>query len=251
MHLTAHAGRRGAFTRNCGKLPYWTVMKLLLKNSKRTVSACLDEFFRERGPGCGTPAGCSQQAFRKARSGISHSIFRECFERMLDFLCSADSLSFYARFMGLWGLQVIAIDGSKIPLPNRRALLETFGGFGKGASSPTASASVAFDVLNERVIDAQPGPISDGEHTLTIRHMENIKSKARTDLLYTIFVFDRGYASRKMISYMEDTMHARYLFRLRSKFNSDIDAAGLVGCPHNLPPAVSDRHTLDAVRLCY
>ena len=109
--------RRGAFTRNCGKLPYWTVMKLLLKNSKRTVSACLDEFFRERGPGCGTPAGCSQQAFSKARSGISHSIFRECFERMLDFLYSADSLSFHARFMGLWGLQVIAIDGSKIPLP--------------------------------------------------------------------------------------------------------------------------------------
>lgn len=43
--------RKGAFTRNCGKLPYWTVMKLLLKNSKRTVSACLDEFFQEPGPG--------------------------------------------------------------------------------------------------------------------------------------------------------------------------------------------------------
>lgn len=216
--------RRGAFTRNCGKLPYWTVMKLLLKDSKRTISACLDEFFRELGPECGAPVSCSQQAFSKARSGISHSIFKECFERMLDFLCSADSLSFHTRFMGLWGLQVIAIDGSKIPLPNRRALLEKFGGFGKGASSPTASASVAFDVLNERVIDAQIGPISDGEHTLAIRHMENIKSKARTDLLYTIFVFDRGYASKKMISYIEDTMHARYLFRLRSKFNSGIDA---------------------------
>lgn len=99
---------------------------------------------------------------------------------------------------GLMGVQVIAIDGSKIPLPNRRALLEKFGGFGKGASSPTASASVAFDVLNERVIDAQLGPISDGEHTLAIRHVENIKSKARTtDLLYIIFVFDRGYASKK------------------------------------------------------
>lgn len=110
----------------------------------------------------------------------------------------------------------------KDPNPNRRALLEKFGGFGKGASSPTAS--VAFDVLNERVIDAQLGPISDGEHTLAIRHRENIKSKARTDLLYTIFVFDRGYTSKKMISYIEDTMHARYLFRLRSKFNSGMDA---------------------------
>lgn len=216
--------RKGAFTRNCGKLPYWSLMKLLLKNSKRTVSASLDEFFQESRLECGACYSCSQQAFSKARSGISHSIFRECFERMLDFLCSADSLSFHARFMGVWGLQVIAIDGSKIQLPNRKALLEKFGGFGKAASSPTASASVAFDVLNERVIDAQLEPVSAGEQTLAIRHMENIKSKARTDLLYTIFVFDRGYASKKMISYIEDTMHAGYLFRLRSKFNSGIDA---------------------------
>lgn len=110
---------------------------------------------------------CSQQAFSKARSGIIHSIFKECFERMLDFLCSRESLDCHARFMGVWGRQIIAIDGSKIPLPNR---------------------------------------------------------KARTNLLYTMFVFDRGYASKNLISFIEDTMHARYLFRLRAKFNTDIDA---------------------------
>ncbi len=105
--------RKGAFTRNCGKLPYWTLAKLLLKDSKRTISACLDEFFRELRLKSGAPVhSCSQQAFSKARSGISHSIFKECFEHTLDFLCSADSLSFHARFLGLWGLQVIAIDGS-------------------------------------------------------------------------------------------------------------------------------------------
>lgn len=104
---------RRAFTRNCGKLPYWTVMKLLLKDSKRTVSACLDEFFRELGPWCGSPASCSQQAFSKARFGISHSIFKECFERMLDFLCSADSLSFHTRFMGLWGCRLLPLTGQR------------------------------------------------------------------------------------------------------------------------------------------
>ena len=54
--------------------------------------------------------------------------------------------------------------------------------------------------------------------------MQNIKSKARTNLLYTIFVFDRGYASKNLFSFIEDSLHARYLFRLRSKFNTDIDA---------------------------
>lgn len=196
--LARSRNRKGAFTRNCGKLPYWTLMKLLLKNVKKTISASLDEFFNELRLMSGAPLSgtvrCSQQAFSKARSGISHSIFRECFERVLDFLCSRDSLDFHAHFMGVWGRQVIAI------------------------------ASVAFDVLNNRVLDAQLEPISVDERTLVIRHMENIKSKARTNLLYTIFVFDRGYASKNLISFIEDTMHSMYLFRLRAKFNTDIDA---------------------------
>ena len=199
--------RKGAFTRNCGKLPYWALVKLLLKNTKKTISASLDGFFHEiRLMSGASVSGCSQQAFSKARAGISHSIFKECFERMLDFLCSADSLCFHTRFMGVWGLQVIAVDGSKIPLPNRKALLDKYGSTGRGASSPTAIASVAFDVLNNRILDAQLEPISVDERTLAVRHMENIKSRARTDLLYTMFVFDRGYASNYLISYIEDTI---------------------------------------------
>ena len=99
--------RKGAFTRNCGKLPYWTLVKLLLKNVKKTISASLDEFFHElrltAGASPSDTVKCSQQAFSKARSGISHSIFKECFEHVLDFLCSRDSLDFHARFQGVWG----------------------------------------------------------------------------------------------------------------------------------------------------
>ena len=84
---------KGAFTRNCGKLPYWTLMKLVLKNVRKTISASLDEFFHE-----------------------------------MRLMC------------------------------------------------------VAFDVLNNRVLDAQLESISVDERTLAINHMENIKSKARTNL---------------------------------------------------------------------
>lgn len=95
--------------------------------------------------------------------------------------------------MGVWGLQIIAVDGSKIPLPNRKALLEKYGSIGRGSNSPTAIASVAFDVLNSRVLDARLEPMSADERTLAVMHMEHLKSKARTNLLYTMFVFDRGY----------------------------------------------------------
>lgn len=220
--------RGGAFTRNCKKLPFWTMMKLLMKNAKHSISASLDEFFHELRLQAGLPLTdtdqCSQQAFSKARSGIDHTIFKTCFERMLDFLCSRDSLDYHTRLGGLWGIQVIAIDGSKISLPNRKNLLKKYGSIGRGASSPTAIASVAYDVLNSRVLDAQLEPMSIGERTLAVRHMEHIKSKARANLLYTMFVFDRGYASEKLISFIEDDLHARYLFRLRAKFNCGIDA---------------------------
>lgn len=39
-----------------------------------------------------------------------------------------------------------------------------------------------------------------------------------------MFVFDRGYASGKLISFIEDELHASYLFRLRTKFNCEVDA---------------------------
>lgn len=219
--------RKGAFTRNCKKLPYWTFMELMFKNVKKTISASLDEFFTSArlrlGGSISSTITCSQQAFSKARTGISHAIFQECFERVLDVLCSPDSHEFHHRFMGVWGVQFIAIDGSKIPLPNRKELLEKYGSIGRGNSSPTAIASVAYDVLNARIIDAQIDLMSVDERTLAIRHLDNIANKSRANLLYTMFVFDRGYASKNLISHIEDTLHTRYLFRLRSKFNVEID----------------------------
>ena len=193
--------KKGAFTRNCGKLPYWTLIKLLLKNVKKTISASLDEFFNElrlaSGASLSNTVKCSQQAFSKARSGINHSIFKECFDRVLDFLCSRDSLDFHARFMGVWGLQIIAVDGSKIPLPNRKALLNKYGSIGRGSSSPTAIASVAFDVLNNRVLDAQLESVSVDERTLAIRHMDNIKSK-HGQIYYTPFLSLTGDMHQKI-----------------------------------------------------
>lgn len=206
-------------------------MKLLLKNTKLSISASLDGFFTDLRLRMGLPITetprCSQQAFSKARSGVDHTIFQTCFERVLDVLCRSDSHEYCHRLGGPWGRQVIAIDGSKIPLPNRRKLLEKYGSIGRGSSSPTAIASIAYDVLNNRILDAQFGPVAIDERTLAMRHMHSIKSKMRTNLLYTLFVFDRGYSSKNLIAYVEDEIKAQYLFRLRSKFNNRID--GLPG----------------------
>ena len=47
-HVLAKARRRKkAFTRNNGKLPFLTMVKLLLANSKKTIAATLDGFLRK------------------------------------------------------------------------------------------------------------------------------------------------------------------------------------------------------------
>ena len=220
--------RKGAFTRNCGKLPYLTVIKLLLQNAKKTISAVLDDFFtalrKEAGLPIGDTAHCSHQAFSKARSGISHVIFKECFIRILDFLCNQQTNENQERLGGQWGIQPIAIDGSKIPLPNRKILRDKYGGMGPGASSPTAIASIAYDVLRGIVLDAQLDPLTTDERTLAIRHLDNIRDKQRVNLMYAMFIFDRGYASWSLIRHIADDIQAKFLFRLRTKFNNDIDA---------------------------
>ena len=219
--------RKGAFTRNNGKLPFWTMMKLLLSNIKKTISATLDEFFSSMNKSAGISIAdvptCSQQAFSKARSGIDHTLFKECFDRVIDYLCAPDTHDYAKRFGDIWGIQIIGIDGSKIPLPNRKNLLVKYGGMGRDASSPTALASIAFDVLNECVIEAEFEPVTSDERTLALRHLQNIKAKNRIDLTRAMFVFDRGYASQEMITFIDKDLNSRYLFRLRDKFNVTID----------------------------
>lgn len=238
--------RKGAFTRNNGKLPFWLMIKSILKNAKRTIASKLDEIFGEIAAKAGLALDkievCSHQAYSKARSGISHTIFKECFDRILDFLCNETTLLEQERIGGVWGIQPIAIDGSKIPLPARKRLWERYGGMGRDASSPTAIASVALDVLRGLILDAQFEPIDVDERTLAIRHMKNIRDKARANLFYTMFIFDRGYASEEMIRVITEEIHARYLFRLRNKFNKEIDA---------LPAPKSEDDIVDATLHLY
>ena len=238
--------RKGAFTRNCGKLPFWAVMKLLISNVKRTISAVLDEFFSNLAKASGIPLEetrqCSQQAFSKARAGIDHTIFKECFDRVIRFLCGPASHKYLHRLACGWDIIPIGIDGSKIPLPNRKNLLDGYGGMGQDASSPTAIASIAYDSLNDIILDAQFEPLSVDERTLAKRHMLSIKSGCLTDLGHAMFVFDRGYASADMFEFIQDKVGARFLFRLRANFNKRIDAIPEPGDPEAI---VDERVTLD------
>jgi hypothetical protein len=139
----------------------------------------------------------------------------------------------YTHDVDRWhGMTVVAIDGSKIQLPDDKHLLEVFGGTGRGADAPTAQASSAYDILNNIIVDAQIEPLSVSENTLAVKHMECISEIP--GLERTLIILDRGYSSADIMAQAE-SKGLKFLVRLRKKFNVDIDGFSCGIHDFNLP----------------
>jgi hypothetical protein len=96
----------------------------------------------------------------------------------------------HAEYYVWHGMRTLAVDGTRLLLPNHPSIKEEFGqhSFGPNADSPRsmALASMLYDVLNQITIDAQIAPYSDSEGDLLSKHLDKIKEG---DLL----LLDRGY----------------------------------------------------------
>ncbi len=197
------------FTRK-RKMPFKSLLRYLLSMHKSSSQSALHNFFESKG------ITMSQQALSKARSKFNHTPFLKLFTGIRD--------AFYDKkyFDGLhryYGKFILAVDGSETCLPNLPSLREKFGGTGAKASSPTARMSIAYDVLNDFIIDAAFTPLTVSERTHAKNHIEAVGKII--DLKNAIFIMDRGYASEELITLLSEKSYC--LFRLRSKFNAKID----------------------------
>jgi len=88
--------------------------------------------------------------------------------------------------------KLLAVDGTRLVLPNHPSVIEEFGQhkFGPNADSPRclALASMLYDVLNQVTIDAQIAPYKASEKDLLEMHLAKVE---KGDLL----LLDRGYPS--------------------------------------------------------
>ena len=201
------------FTRN-RKLPFQKLLKYLLSMHKSSSQSALNNFLEREG------ITMSQQALSKARSKFDHTPFLKLFTAIRDAFYGTEYINTLRKYNNKF---IIAIDGSDTSLPNLPSLLEKFGGTGSKASSPTARMSIAYDVLNDFIIDAAFTPLNISERTHAQNHIESVGKII--DLENSIFIMDRGYASKELIEILAEK--SNFLFRLRSKFNTDIDALPL------------------------
>ena len=183
-------GSKGVFTRE-RKL---TIRKLIIiiMSLNRAIQRGLDSFFKKLDSSDYTIREATKGAFSQARSKLNEWGFIRLNEIAVD--------TFYNRAgYYTWNhFRLLAVDGTRIMLPNHPTIKKEFGecSFGPNADSKRSMAigSMLYDVLNQITIDAQLAPYKNinnkksSERALLEKHMPKLK---KGDLL----LLDRGYPS--------------------------------------------------------
>ena len=184
-----------AFTRNrC--LPFIFVLFLVLLKSVKSLQLVLNEFFvnlsRVGGMAFTT---VTASAFTQARQKLSHTAFIELNRQAI-----VETYYTPGTYKTWLGHRLLAIDGSKIRLPNTPEIRKEFGTIAyanqneevKGEHS-WALASVCYDVLNDIAIDAILAKAHAYEVDLAIDHLKYITPG---DLL----MCDRNYPEYRFVA---------------------------------------------------
>jgi hypothetical protein len=125
-------------------------------------------------------------AFTQARAKLNPWAFQRLNEVAVN--------SFYAgaEYYTWHEMRLIAVDGTRLVLPNHPSVIAEFGQHELGPAADSkrslALGSMLYDVLNQLTIDARIAPYAASERDLLCEHLDKIQSG---DLL----LLDRGYPS--------------------------------------------------------
>lgn len=156
----------------------------------RAIQRELDSFFQKITSSDYTIREATKGAFSQARAKLNAWAFIRLNEVAVN--------SFYeGAEIYLWNhMRLLAVDGTRMVLPNHPSVIEEFGqhSFGPNADSPRSLAlgSMLYDVLNQITIDAQIEPYSSSERDLLEMHLPRVN---KGDML----LLDRGYPSYALL----------------------------------------------------
>ena len=179
-----------AFTR-VRRLTFERVLVMVLRNSVKSLQNVANEAMSWLGAGPVTASAYSQ-----ARYKLKHTAFIELNRKAVVETVYGDG-----DYQTFWGFRVVAVDGSKIALPDSDEVCEAFGTIayagGKTAEiageRPYALASVLYDVLNRVALDAVLGIARAYEVDLAVAQLAHTRPG---DLL----LLDRNYPAYRMLA---------------------------------------------------
>lgn len=185
-----HRWAKQAFTR-VRSLSFGVVLVMVLRNSVKSLQNVVNETMAWLGAGT-----VSASAYSQARYKLKHTAFIELNEKAV-----VATMYGEGNYRTFWGWRLLAVDGSKIVLPDTEEVCEAFGTIaysnGKDAEPlgerPYGLASVLYDVLNRVALEATLGRADAYEVNLAIGHLEHTRPG---DLL----VMDRNYPAYRMLA---------------------------------------------------
>jgi hypothetical protein len=202
------------FTRN-RKQSFAQMILMMINCLKKTLAIEIDNFiknvyYRIKDVQVESP---TKSAFVQQRKKINPAVFKE--------LSDCITENYYGKFSNdvkrYKGLRLLAVDGSKITLPDTEVLRTEFG---TASNQHTRFAqglcSVLYDPLNKMVIDSVLESSEIGERELALRHFDCLK---KNDLV----IYDRGYTSYEFI-YESFKLKSDFLIRASVGFNNIIKA---------------------------
>lgn len=156
----------------------------MIINFKSSIQRELDRFFQIISRSDFNIREVTKGAFTQARAKLNPWAFQRLNE------VAANTFYDGAKYHTWHNMRVLAIDGTRLVLPNHPSVIEEFGQqkFGPKADSPRslAMASMLYDVLNQITLDARLSPYKSSERDLLLQHLDKIEPG---DLL----LLDRGY----------------------------------------------------------
>lgn len=177
-----HRSHAKYFTRN-RKLNFCTMIGLMLKKGAKSLQLMLNEWALAEDV-----AGISNSAYIQARAHLLHTAFVELNEKAVVEVMYRDNDHKLFK-----GRRLLAVDGSKVILPNYPDTIKEFGQItyknAKVEGRHTMGlVSVLYDVLNKIAIHSTLGEARSYEVDLAIDHLGHTK-------LNDVIVADRGFAS--------------------------------------------------------
>ena len=154
----------------------------------------------------------SKSAFCQCRKKINPAVFVNLNQTLIRefYTDNEDSIK-------LWkGYRLLAVDGSRMTLPNTPELQNQYGLTKNQSNTGFAQArvSVLYDVLNNYVLDGILSPLSHGELVSAIDHLEHTKAQ---DLI----LYDRGYPSFRLI-FEHFSKSIDFVIRAKKDFNNEV-----------------------------
>lgn len=201
------------FTRR-RKMSFVQYILFILQRTGKSLQAALNTFFATMAE---DSESCSRQAFSKGRLRIKPEAILELFTfGVKEFYAGIDYRTFE-------GYRVLAIDGTKLNLPNADELAQEFGvQHSQGASQVQAQVSGMYDVLNGIMADVRISPCRESER---VHAAELIRGLREQSVQKNLIIMDRGYPSAELLHLLENEGHA-YVVRCCSEFVSGMKLRG-------------------------